>query len=80
MPFDEQRQFGPPTGRSSATNTYGANGGVQRGPGSAESPSSARADLITGLGTPRAELGFDSPDEKPEAGPVPAKSLGALRH
>ena len=26
MPFDEQRQVGPPAGRSSATNTYDRNG------------------------------------------------------
>jgi hypothetical protein len=58
MPFDEQRQFGPPTGRSSASNTYGRNGGAQRVRGSAESQSSVRLDLVTGFGDPRSKLGF----------------------
>jgi hypothetical protein len=58
MPFDEQRQSGPPTVRSSATNTYGRNEAAQCVRASADSRSSARPDLVISFGTPRSQLGF----------------------
>jgi hypothetical protein len=72
MPFDEQRQFDPPTGRSSASNTCDRNGGAQRARGSAASRSSARPDLVAGFGAPSFSTGFSTfPTKNRKLGPCP---------
>jgi hypothetical protein len=55
MPFDVEREVGTPTGRSSATNTCGRNGGTRCDRGSAKSRTSARPDLVTVLGIRRSQ-------------------------
>jgi hypothetical protein len=77
--FDEERQFGLPTGHSSPANSDDCNGGAQHVRGLAGSRSSARLDLISGFGAFALNGGFDFPKEKPEnrtcrEAPVPVKA------